>query len=362
MMNINSLVEKIMNYKEKIQGDGYFRDIEGFKNTLSKANVKRNIIMTIVDKMDIILNGIYQSSIPDDMLLLLPNEKNYQFIEKKYYDRIEKLKNDTEINTLELYGKMVSLVNEIYNHINNDMTNITKLEKVFLPYFEKDNDENKKNEKAIISIVFNNKKSYHNLPSLVKTLSKWNRLFQIYSQLLKSEPSEDIEVVSVHDGSLDFIFNFNIDLSINLTEVVKYGLIAFGGFFAYLKVTKPIIDSYLGNEELIEMEYKRKDLMLNNIYESIAKKISEQHKDYVKKDNKINQESIDRKIEEISKIITEHLIEGNEIKLLTSNLETTQELKAEIKEKSQLIKNEMRVIDRNDILLLENKYKIKDEM
>jgi hypothetical protein len=346
-----------------IEGKGYFRDIQGFSTTLSQPNTSHNIILLndIVDKLNIIMQSIYQSSIPDDMIIVLPNENNYQFINKKYNEQLIQLKGDTQITPQELHKQLVSLINDIKNHINNNISSISKIEEILLPYYKVDNSENQKTEKAILAVVFNNKNCYQNMPSLIKTLSKWNKLFQIYSQLIKSDSPEDIEIVSVHDGSLDFIFNFNIELSINLTEVVKFGLIALSGFFAYIKAAKPIIDSYLGNKELIDLESKRKELLLNNVYEAIASKISEQHKISVQENKSINQESVDKKIDEVSKIIADHLIGGNEIKLLTFNDDANNVLMDEVKEKSQIIKNDIKSLNNDDILLLENKYKMKDE-
>jgi hypothetical protein len=362
-MNINSLVDKIINFKDIIEERGYLRDVQGFSTTLSQPNTNQNIILLkdIMDKLNVILQGIYQSSIPDDMLVLLPNEKNYQFSSKKYNERLVELIDDTKMTTQTLHGQLIALINDIKNHINNNMSSISSIESVFLPYYEKENVENKKNEKAIIAIIFNNKGSYQNLSLLLKTLTKWNKLFKIYSQLMKSDSPEDIEIVSINDGSIDFIFNFNIDLSIDLTEIVKYGLIALGGFFSYIKAAKPIIDSYLGNKALIDSENERKELLLDNVHKAISSKIKEQHEKYIKKNPNINKESVDKKIDEVSKIITEHLIEGNEVRLLISANEKANELTDEVKEKAQIIKNEMKEISRSDILLLENKYKIKDD-
>jgi hypothetical protein len=351
----------IQNYKEIINEKGYFRDIQGFSTTLAQPNMNQNLVMLkdIIQKLKSIIDGIYQSSLPDDMIILLPSETNYQFANKDYNKKILDIDNNTEINTENLHIQVVALINDLKNHINNNNTKIAEIEKFLMPYYAKENIDYQDNKRSVLALIFNNKKSYQNLHILTKTLLKWNKAFQLYTQLLKSDPSGDIEITSIHEGSLDFLFNFDINIAIDLTEIVKYGLIALGGYLTYLKTAKPIIDSYLGNKKLIEMENQRKELLLNNVYEAVAQRIKEQHEDKIKTDTKINKESIDKKIEEVAKIITDHLVGGNNIKLLTST-EATKELSDEIKEKTQLIRNQFKVIDKEELRYLEDKFTMKE--
>jgi hypothetical protein len=116
----------------------------------------------------------------------------------------------------------------------------------------------------------------------------------------------------------------------------------------------------LGNEKLIKSEKERKSLLLDNIFESIAKQIQQQHKEKIEKDKNINKESVDKKITEVAKIITEHLIEGNEIKLLLDNAEESKELINELKEKTQLVRNQYKSVDKEEIKFIEDKYIIKE--
>jgi hypothetical protein len=362
-VNISSLIDKINSYKELIVDRGYHRDIQGFSTTLGQPNTNQNLIMIkdIIQKTKIILDGIYQSSVPDDLLILLPQEDNYQYLKKDYQDRIISLENDPEANAQDLHTKIVALINDLKIHIGDNTQKITKVENFLLPYYTKENDEINKNGKAVIALIFNNKKFYKNFNVLAKTSLKWDKAIKIYYQLLKSESPEDVDITSIHDGTLDIIFNIDLSIAIDLTEIVKCGLIVFGGYLTYLKTAKPIIDTYLGNKKLIENEQERKKLLLENIHDSIFGRIKEQHEKKAKVDQKLNKESIDKKIEEVTKIITEHLVEGNELKLLSTNNENAKELKDEVKQKSQLVKNQYKSISSDEMKFLEDKYSSKDE-
>jgi hypothetical protein len=362
-MNINSLVEKCQNFNDIVIKSGIQRDIQGFQTTLGQSNVSQNLIMLkdIAEKVEVIVGTIYQSSIPDDMLVVLPSEKAHQFATKDYIQNINAIKSATELSPPQIHNQLVSLVNNLVNHINTNIQQINNLTAVLMPYYKKENDSLGKDNKAILAVIFNNENCYKTLPELSKTIKKWNHVFSIFTQLMTSEPYKDIEIVSVHDGSVDFLFNFNIDLSIDLSEIIKYGLIALGGYFAYLKKTKEITDTYQGNEELIDMEKKRKELLLENVFLSISKKMREIHQSRMDEDKKINNEAIEKKTETVSKIITEHLVEGNEIKLLSSGeIETT--ISQDLKTQSQIVRNGFKSIDNEELRLLVDKHKVNEDI
>jgi hypothetical protein len=362
-MNISSLIDKINDYKELIVDRGYHRDIQGFSATLGQPNVNQNLIMIkdIIQKTKTILDGIYLSSIPEDLLILLPQEETYQYSKKDYQERIISLENDPEIGTQNLHTKLVALINDLNNHIQANTQKINEIERFLLPYYTKENNVVNENGRAVIALIFNNKKSYKSFNELAKTSLKWNKAIKIYYQLVNSESPEDVDIISIHDGTLDIIFNIDLNIAIDLTEIIKYGLIAFGGYLTYLKTAKPIIDSYLGNKKLIENEQERKKLLLENVYDSVSGLIMKQHEEKTKTDQKINKESIDKKVEEVTRIIVEHLIDGNELKLLSGNSEETKKLKDEVKDKSQLVKNQYKNISHEEMKFLEDKYSLKDE-
>jgi hypothetical protein len=361
-VNINSLIEKCQNFNSIVIESGIQRDLQGFQTTLGQPNVNKNLIMLqdITNKVEIIIDTIYQSSIPDDMLIVLPSEKTYQFATTNYIQNINAIKDGSTLTPIEVHNQLVNLVNNIVNHINSNIQKINNLMSVLMPYYKKENDYLVKDNKAILAVIFNNDNCYKTLPELLRTIKKWNHVFSIFTQLMTSEPYKDVEIVSIHDGSVDFLFNFNIDLSINLTEIIKYGLIALSGYFLYLKKVKEITDTYQGNEKLTSMEKERKALLLENVFLSISKKLREIHQSKIDKNKEINSEAVEKKIETVSKIITEHLVEGNEVKLLSSEGETTM-LPQDLKLHEQIVKKGFKTIDDEELKLLVDRHKISDD-
>ena len=113
------------------------------------------------------------------------------------------------------------------------------------------------------------------------------------------------------------IFNMDFDIAIDLTELITFGLKAYGAYLLLKsKVAKEFLSTYIGNKKLLKLEEDREILMLDNIKESIKTKALEQHKRKLKEDNAIEKTGVEKKIDEISNVITDHIIKGNEIKLL----------------------------------------------
>jgi hypothetical protein len=141
------------------------------------------------------------------------------------------LENDPKADTQNLHSQITALINDLNNHIHNNILKVSEIEKFLLPYYNHDNNTNKEN--SVVALIFNNKKFYRNFSELAKTSLKWNKALQLYFQLLKSESPEDIEITSIHNGSFDIIFNIDVNIAIDLAEIVKYGLIALGGYLMY---------------------------------------------------------------------------------------------------------------------------------
>ena len=96
---------------------------------------------------------------------------------------------------------------------------------------------------------------------------------------------EDIKIVNIQNGSIDFLINLTFDFAINLAEIFEVKFKAFLTYLSYKKMIKPIVEGYLGNKKLIDGEKEREKELINNIGETVKHKIPEQHK----KGNKIRQ-------------------------------------------------------------------------
>ena len=211
------------------------------------------------------------------------------------------------------------------------------------------------------------------IKGFTKSLNKWNTVLSTYHTILKSNSPTEIDLECIQNGSIDVVLNINVDVALNLTELFKYGLITFGSYMAYkLKLKEEILNIYEDNEELKKLEDKKENLMLKHIKEKIKIKMNEQHEEHRKHDESIDTTSLDKKIDNVSSLITEHIIKGNEFKLLSKIedkkddngeiIESSEELKKELREATAKVNMGYKELTENDIKLLVEKFETKDEL
>jgi len=131
---------------------------------------------------------------------------------------------------------------------------------------------------------------------------------------MKSKSPEDIEILEIQNGSIDIIINIDLDIALDLVEVFKIGFKCFLAYLSYKKMILPIANTYLGNKKLIDSEKEREAELLSNIEIAVKGEIEKQHEAAINVDNKIEKNS-DKKIEQISKLVTSHIINGNDIRV-----------------------------------------------
>jgi hypothetical protein len=250
--------------------------------------------------------------------------------------------------------------------IDQNNGELTQIRAVFSKYLDSSDELESADNQAIVSLIFKDLNTTTSLKEFSKVLQRWNRTLIIYHTLLKSESPDDIQLVEIQNGSIDVIFNFDFDISIDLTELIKTGLKVYGAYLLYKsKRAREIIDSYMGNKKLIEMEKERETLMLNNIKESIAQQALEQHKKRLKEDRKIDKTGIDKKIEQVSSVITDHIIKGNEVKLLTPPEHEEgkeKDLSEELMEETAIVRERFKSLGKIDQQLLLDKYSLKEDV
>jgi hypothetical protein len=119
----------------------------------------------------------------------------------------------------------------------------------------------------------------------------------------------------------------------------------------------------MGNKKLIKGEEDREILMLDNIKESMKTKALEQHQEKLKEDEKIETISIEKKIEEVCSVLTDHIIKGNEMKLLTAppNQKKNKNIVKELREETTIVRERFNELNEEDKQLLLDKYSIKND-
>lgn len=358
-MNINSLNDYIEQYEIEIINSGFLRDIKDYINSIGQ--IQNNIIALrdIANKLHIKIDSLYKTDLPENLEKLLA-EKVKPFTQTNYIESFENLLNDTEITQGKFSQNLSQILNSLNKEINLNKTEIDKIKKFIEPYLETQEEILVSEEKAITSIIFKDHKTISDLKEFTKNLQNWNKILPIYHQILSSSSPENIEIITVQNGSIDVLINLDVDLAINLAEIFEYGYKSFLAYLSYKKMVKPIIDGYLGNKKLILGEKEREKNLIDNIGEAVSQRILEQHTNAKKEDTEIIENST-KMIEQVTKLITSHILKGNEFKLLaipenTENEEIKINPSEELRNISMQVKKAVKSLPNNEMQKLLEQY------
>jgi hypothetical protein len=361
-MNINTLKDYIDQFNSEIIETGFKRDLKDYisslQNNQNNIVALREIAYNVLDRIE----NIYKSDLPENLHVLLANEVE-AFTKIQYDELFQVLIDDKEIALESFFQTLKQLMTQLNKEIQSNITVIDTIKKFIEPYIETQEETLSSEEKAIISIIFKDNKTITNLKEFTNNLQSWNKILPMYHRVLSSSSPEDIEIVAVQNGSIDLVVNLDIDLAINLAGVFEYGYKAFLAYLGYKKMAKPIIEGYLGNKKLIAGEKAREKELINNIGEAIKQKIFEQHNKALETDENIEKNS-NKMIEEVVKLVTSHILKGNDFKLLAlpENGDTEEEEKQntpseELKKISLEVKQAVKSLPQAEMKKLLEQYK-----
>jgi len=363
-MNIESLLSKIDLFESLVIKSGFKRDLNDYYQAIQQSqNQNLTFMKDLSGRIKSKLVGFDNYGLSSELKIVLKDTE--PFTDFETLSELDALDTDTEIDAEEYYSKLRQVLSRLIKYIGENNEEIDAVMAVFKKYVSKDNEDKSDKGQALISLVFKDLKSTGSLKEFSKALDRWNRVLIVYHTLLTSESPEEVKLVEIQNGSIDVVFNINLDIALNLTELIKIGLQVYGAYLIYKsKAAKEIINSYMGNKKLLAQEREREKLMLDNIGESIINKALEQHKSKLKIDKKIEKTSIQAKVKEVSSVITDHIVKGNELKLLTPP-KTTEEEEANIandlRESTAIIRKTLREIKQVDQQQLLDMYCIKDD-
>jgi len=313
-MNIETLVDHIQLFETEVVESGFKRDLQDYVKSLPSIQSNVIALREVASKVQNSLTKIYSGDLPDALNVLLPKEQSEPFTAFDHLNFINELINNTELPLDQLFTKLNQYLNQIVKQINKNIEEINNLNNIFILYI-KDNEDIQSKEKAILSIIFKDKKTTTLLKDFSKTVQMWNRTLPLYHQLLSSKSPDDIKIVEVQNGSIDLLINLNIDITLNLVDLFQVGFELYLGYLLYKKRVEEIVKTYFGNKKLIDQESERESEMLNNIEKALVDRIKKQHNNALKKDKKIDT-NVDKKIEQVTSLITSHIVKGNDLKLL----------------------------------------------
>ena len=365
-MNIESIVQKSDLFKELVINSGFKRDVIDYYNSIQQAQNHNLIFMKdLSNRIISSLEFFEQNNLDKELELILKDEESFLSLEIK--EKLLYLNNDIEINGKIYFTEFNQILKLLNQSISKNETEIN----LILGFCSKYTNSvilNNNSNKAIVSLIFKDLKSTKTIKGFSKVLNKWNTILITYHTILESDSPTEIELETIQSGSIDVIFNFNFDIALNLTEVFKYGMLTFGSYMAYkLKLKQEIMDIYDDNSELKQLEEHKEKLMLSHIKEKIKIKIKEQHEKHLLKNGSIDTTSIDKKIDNVSSLITEHIIKGNEFKLLSTIGENEEEneeeqMKKELRIATAKVKLGYAELSESDKQLMIGMYETKDDL
>lgn len=372
-MNIESLLNKLHLFESLVVTSGFKRDISDYLQSIQQSQNQNLVYMKdLSSRIKSFFQNFENNSLDNELSYLLKG--TLPFTKKNTVSKLDELDNDTSVNANDYFSKFYDILNTLISSIDENENEIKSIKSVLNKYSITESEQLASEGNALISIIFKDLKSTGTLKEFTKSLNKWNRALLLYYTLLKSDSPEEIDLIEIQNGSIDVICNIDFNVSLDLTKVVMKGLAVYGAYLLYKsKAAKEIIASYMGNKKLIASEKEREKLMLLNIHEILKDTINEQHKENLKKDKTISKEGVDKKIEEVTKVIAEHIIKGNEIKLLTygpqneqdsegnGSIEDTKELAKQLRENTSIIRERFSLLEADDKQLLLETYTIKEE-
>jgi|GEM_PF-703338 hypothetical protein len=317
-MNIESVLYKINLFEELVIDSGLRRNVNDYIQSIQQPQNRNLTFMKDLSaglKLD--LAEIENNSLANELKIILKDSS--PFTELNTIAELNLIDNDSSIDAGSYFQRFNIILNQLFQSIDTNKTELDNVKIIFSKYVSDSSKYEKETSSGIISLIFKDLQTTSNLKEFSKALARWNRTLVIYHSLLKSESPEDINLLEIQNGSIDVIFNIDFDVALDLTELIKYGMKVYAAYLVYKSETaKQIILSYMGNKKLIEGEKEREKLMLENIKECVEDTIREQHKKRSKGDKKIDKTSIDAKVKDVSEVVTDHIIKGNEMKLLNS--------------------------------------------
>jgi hypothetical protein len=331
-MTVRKILELIDLVQNQIGINNYLSKLQDYQTTIQNNSSNIVLLKEILDKSIIDITNLTANSIPEFLDKLLVG-KIVPFEFEKFKEQLISLKSKNHADYSELYAELTSILAQMLEKINSNIVELNTISKVIEPFNTKDFSDIQKEDNAIFAIVFNNEKSFNNLKSLSFELKNWDKGLFLYQQIVSNETPQAFEILEVEQGSVEVILNLAFDLAENLVDLFKTGLETYAAYLAYKTlIYETLFATFKDNKELIELEEKREKLLLQNVRDTVRNELKKQSKKIKK------HEALDKKIDEITKLVTEHIIKGNTVKLLSAPEEKKELLEKE-KEKERFYVN-----------------------
>lgn len=364
-MNVESILDKIQLFEELVIDSGFRRDVEDFIQSIQQAQNQNLVFMKgISQRIQMSFMGFEKNSLDSELKTILRD--NEPFTSENTVDELRELDAHQEIDAPAYFQKFNNILSNLVAGIRRNQSELSGVNEVLKKYVSNQFEFQEETDQALVSLIFRDLKSTGGLKEFSKVLNRWNTSLLVLYQLVKSDPPEEISLFQIQNGSIDVIFNIDVDVAVDLTDLIKTALTAYAAFLLYKsEKAREIIESYLGNKELIKMEAQREQLMLDNIKLSVENRATELHKERLVSDKKIDRTAIKVKVKSISAAITDHIIKGNELKLLTppetdKDQSDKESVSTELREKTAIVRERFKKLSSEEQILLLEKYAVDE--
>lgn len=321
-MTVRKIIELIDYLKEVLQDKGFSQKLSDYLVTIQNQTNNLVLLKEITDKLIDDLTDIDESDVPESLQRTLVNSKNKPFTNDDFLKQLNDLKSQNFSDPGSQYNTLNSIISKLQTRITQNITELDTIRKTISPFLTKDYSELQTESNAIFALVFNNIKSYDNLKDLSFELKRWDRGLSLYQQIVSDETPKSFDIVEVDQGSLEVVLTLLFEVADKLLELFKTGFEVYGAYLAYKTTVLEIVKSYRGNEKLIKSEEEREKLLLENVKKAVKEELRKQ----AKKAKAKNNEAIEKKIDEVTKLITDHIVKGNSVKLLSAPSEKEDEI------------------------------------
>jgi hypothetical protein len=256
-------------------------------------------------------------------------DKVKSFMKDGFDLQLQKLKESNFPDPGSQYSTLNDILTNLQARVNQNIEELDKIKLIVRPFLSKDYSEIQNNENAIFAIIFSNEATYNNLKLLSFELKNWDRGLFLYQQIISDETPKAFEIVEVDQGSVEVVINLFFEVAEKLVDLFTKGFETYGAYLAYKTlIHENLIKTYGQNKKLLTLDVEMEKLLLENVKIAVKDELKKQ----LKKSKK--HESFEKQIEVVTKLVTEHIIKGNNIKLLSAPEEKEEEVleKESIKE------------------------------
>jgi hypothetical protein len=311
-MTVRKIIELIDFIKDKIGIKGFSIKLQDYLVTIQNNTNNLVLLKELTDKVIFDYEKLEEEEIPELLEKVLVHIEK-PFTKDEFLKQLKHLKEQNYPDPASHYNTLNSILTQVQARVNSNISELDIISTTIKPFLSKDYSDLQSKENAIFAIIFNNEQSYNSLKLLSFELKNWDKGLFIYQQIISEETPKPFEIIEIDQGSIEVVLNLLFDVSEKLLDLFKTGFEVYGSYLAYKTIVKDtLLKSFRGNEKLISAEEEREKLLLENVRIAVREELKKQAKKIKK------QEAIEKKIDEVTKLVTEHIIKGNSVKLLSA--------------------------------------------